>query len=149
MEFASLATAGPLVPFCYASCPPANAQADACGSEELKFRGVDGHALESNQSLGELCQRESLGPGAMWVRAINAERKALAQSGFLRLLALMYFAAIPQGARTQWLVPLYDWSSDFEVPRLMLVSLPSVVTYWRGSSCNTTCVRRPYSAPTG
>ena len=124
-----LAATGPLVPFRYASCPLANAQADACGSGELNFGGVDGHALDSRQSLGELCERESLGPGAMWVRAINAERKARAQSGFLRPWALTYFGAVPQGARTQWFVPLYDWWADFEVPRLMLVPLPSVVTY--------------------
>ncbi len=46
-----------------------------------------------------------------------------------KLVGQQMMAPVPEGARTQWFVPRYDWWADFEVSRLMLGPLPSVVRY--------------------
>ena len=103
-----LATKEPLVPFRYPRLVPAGAQAVDAGSGELYFVAPEGSSVNSSLKLGGLCEQLELGPVSLWVRAVNAERKARAQTGYLRPWSLTYFAAVPVNARSQWFVPQFS-----------------------------------------
>ncbi len=96
----------PLVPFRYPRAAPGLAQASQSDAGELYFGQAE--ALDSSAALGGLCEREGLGPVALWVRAVNAERMGRLVSGYLRPWCFPFFNVLRYDARRHWVVQAFE-----------------------------------------